>query len=96
MQFKVDVQVILKRTVNDPQGLTIKGALQQLGFEGVAAVRAGKYIEVWLEAPDRETAEQRVAAMCDKLLANPVIEAYHCQVDSRQGGSGEPPPGSEG
>ena len=73
MQFKVDVQVTLKRTVNDPQGLTIKGALQQLGFEDVAAVRAGQYIEVWLEAPDRETAEQRVAAMCDKLLANPVI-----------------------
>ena len=80
MQFKADIHVTLKRTVNDPQGLTIKGGLVQLGFDGVGAVRAGKYIEVWLEAADEAEARSQVDAMCDKLLANPVIEEYRYQL----------------
>ena len=79
-RFNADIHVTLKRTVNDPQGLTIKGGLHSLGFEGVDAVRAGKYIEVWLEAADQAEAESQVDAMCDKLLANPVIEDYRCEV----------------
>ena len=79
-RFNADIHVTLKRTVNDPQGLTIKGGLHSLGFEGVDAVRAGKYIEVWLEAADQAEAESQVDAMCDKLLANPVIENYRCEV----------------
>ena len=47
MQFKAEIHVTLKRTVNDPQGLTIMDGLTQLGFVGVSGVRAGKYIEVW-------------------------------------------------
>ncbi len=80
MQFKAEIYVTLKRTVNDPQGLTIKGGLGQLGFDGVDAVRAGKYVEVWLEAADEATAREQVDAMCDKLLANPVIEDYRYSV----------------
>ncbi len=80
MQFKAEIYVTLKRTVNDPQGLTIKGGLGQLGFDGVDAVRAGKYVEVWLEASDEATARNQVDAMCDKLLANPVIEDYRYSV----------------
>lgn len=80
MQFKAEIYVTLKRTVNDPQGLTIKGGLGQLGFDGVDAVRAGKYVEVWLEAADEATARTQVDAMCDKLLANPVIEDYRYSV----------------
>lgn len=75
-RFKADIHVTLKRTVNDPQGLTIRGGLRSLEFAGVEAVRAGKYIEVWLEAADQASAEREVDAMCDKLLANPVIEDY--------------------
>lgn len=75
-RYKAEIHVTLKRTVNDPQGLTIMGGLKQLGFDGVEAVRAGKYLEVWLEAPDEESAGAQIDAMCDKLLANPVIEDY--------------------
>ena len=75
------VYVSLKPTVNDPQGLTIADGLRSLGFTGVSGVRAGKYIEVRLEAPSRETARQQVDAMCDKLLANPVIESYRFEVE---------------
>lgn len=80
-RFRGDVYVTLRRTVNDPEGLTIKGALSELGFEEIHDLRAGKYIEIWLEAADGETAVQRVEAMCDKLLANPVIEDYRVEVE---------------
>jgi phosphoribosylformylglycinamidine synthase PurS subunit len=86
MRFKVDVYITLKRTVNDPEGLTIKGALAQLGFDEIDQLRAGKYFEVWLDAPDEATAAQRVDTMCDKLLANPVIEDYHVEVQAEAGG----------
>ena len=68
------VYVTLKPTVNDPQGLTIRGALHSLGFSDVASVRAGKYLEVRLDAKDRKQAEKKLGEMCRKLLANPVIE----------------------
>jgi len=68
------VYVTLKPTVNDPQGLTILGALHSLGFSGVDAVRAGKYMEIRLNTGDRKVAERQVSEMCHKLLANPVIE----------------------
>ena len=80
MKFKAEVYITLKRTVNDPQGLTIKGGLEQLGFTELEQVRAGKYLELWLDAPDEATARARVDAMCEKLLANPVIEDYRYQV----------------
>ena len=78
--FKADVYVTLKRTVNDPQGLTIRNGLHSLGFESVSAVRAGKFIEVWLEAEDEQSARQQAAAMSDQLLANPVIEDFHIDI----------------
>ena len=72
----------LKPAVNDPQGLAIRGGLQQLGFADVGAVRAGKYFEVRLTAPDRATAEQQIADMCRRLLANTVIEDYSYEVEA--------------
>lgn len=88
MKFKADVFVTLKRTVNDPQGRTILMGLHQLGFDGVTDVRAGKFIELWLDTPDQATAEQQVTAMCDRLLANTVIENYEYAVMEARG---EPP-----
>jgi phosphoribosylformylglycinamidine synthase len=67
---------MLKPSVNDPPGLSIRGALQALGFQGVSEVRAGKLIRITLDAADRESAESAATAMCEKLLANPVIETY--------------------
>jgi phosphoribosylformylglycinamidine synthase subunit PurS len=71
-----EVRVMLKPSVNDPQGLSIRNALRTLGFEGVEDVRAGKLIVVRLEAPDRRSADAAADGMCQKLLANPVIETY--------------------
>jgi phosphoribosylformylglycinamidine synthase len=75
------VYVTLKPTVNDPQGLTIKGALHSLGFVQVTSVRAGKYMEVSLEVNDQDIAYQQVDEMCKKLLANPVIEDYAFELE---------------
>ena len=81
--FLAKVYVSLKPTVNDPQGLTIAAGLQSLGFAGVSDVRAGKYIEVSLNAASAEDARTQVDAMCDKLLANPVIESYRFEVETK-------------
>lgn len=70
------VRVVLKPAVNDPQGLAIRGGLQQLGFRDVESVRAGKFFEIRLSADNRSAAEQAVREMCHRLLANPVIEDY--------------------
>ena len=74
------VYVTLKPTVNDPQGITILGALHSLGFSDVGSVRAGKYLEVRLDAKDRKQAEKQLGDMCRKLLANPVIEDYRFEL----------------
>ena len=74
--FLATVRVTLKPTVNDPEGLTIARALATLGFDSVEGVRSGKYIEITLDEPERDAAEKRVTEMCEKLLANPVIERY--------------------
>ncbi|HIE17971.1 MAG TPA: phosphoribosylformylglycinamidine synthase subunit PurS [Dehalococcoidia bacterium] len=75
------VYVTLKPTVNDPQGLTIKGALCNLGFTSVEDVRAGKYFELHLAETDFAKVEQQVTEMCCKLLANPVIENYRFEIE---------------
>ncbi len=79
--FLARVYVTLKPTVNDPQGLTIRGGLHALGFSGVESVRAGKYMEIRIDAPDRGRAEAQVTEMCRKLLANPVIEEFRFELE---------------
>ena len=79
--FLARVYVTLKPTVNDPQGLTIKGALHSLGFGGVDSVRAGKYIEIRLDVADRAAADAAISEMCRKLLANPVIEDFRHELE---------------
>ena len=80
--FLAKVYVSLKPTVNDPQGLTIADGLRSLGFDGVEGVRAGKYIEIRLTAASAAEAGRQVDAMCDKLLANPIIESYRYDVEA--------------
>ena len=75
------IYITLKPGVNDPQGLTIRGGLHQLGFDTVQDVRAGKYMEIRLDDDDRARATQRVTEMCDRLLANPVIEQFRFELD---------------
>ena len=78
--FLAKVYVTLKPTVNDPQGLTIKGGLHSLGFSSVDSVRFGKYMEIRIEAANKSDAEGAVTEMCRKLLANPVIEEFRFEV----------------
>lgn len=74
--MKAKVKVTLKSGVLDPQGKAIEGALGSLGFSGVNGVRQGKYFEIELAETDRARAEAQVRAMCEKLIANTVIENY--------------------
>jgi phosphoribosylformylglycinamidine synthase subunit PurS len=79
--MRARVHVRLKDGVLDPQGAAIGRALGQLGFAGVGEVRQGKMIELQLEETDRAQAEARVRAMCERLLANPVIETYTISIE---------------
>ncbi len=74
--MRVKVFVSLKAGVLDPQGKAVEHSLHSLGYEAVQNVRMGKYIEFDLTAPSRVDAEARIREMCEKLLANPVIEEY--------------------
>ncbi len=74
--IKARVTVTLKNGVLDPQGKAIEGALSSLGFSGVGAVRQGKVFDIEIAGKDRAKAEADLKAMCDKLLANTVIENY--------------------
>lgn len=78
--FLAKVYVTLKPAVNDPQGITVLGGLKSLGFETVAEVRVGKFLEIRLDESDRSVAEALAAQMCDQLLANPVIEQYSVEL----------------
>jgi phosphoribosylformylglycinamidine synthase PurS subunit len=78
--MKAIVHVMLKDGVLDPQGEAVRHALGSLGFGGVQAVRQGKVIELDLAATDKTAAEAEVKAMCDKLLANTVIEKYTVEI----------------
>jgi phosphoribosylformylglycinamidine synthase len=78
--YSIEVSVMLKDGIADPQGQTIERALPALGFEGVHSVRVGKRITLNLDAADRDAARNRALEMCDRLLANPVIESYEVSV----------------
>lgn len=79
--FLAKVYVTLKPTVNDPQGRTILGGLKSLGFDLATDVRAGKYLEIKVANSERSDVEATVEEMCQKLLANPVIESYRYEVE---------------
>jgi phosphoribosylformylglycinamidine synthase subunit PurS len=79
--MKARVHVMLKDGVLDPQGEAVRHALGTLGFAGVTGVRQGKVIELDLTATDKAAAEAEVRAMCERLLANTVIEKFTVEVD---------------
>jgi len=78
--MRARVTVTLKNGVLDPQGQAIQGSLKSLGFSGVGAVRQGKVFDLTLEETDKVAAEANLKAMCDKLLANTVIENYAIEI----------------
>lgn len=81
MMFRAKVYVSLKNGVLDPQGEAVGRALANLGYVGVGPVRMGKLIEVDLEAPDATAARAAVEEMARRLLANPVLEEFHFDLE---------------
>jgi phosphoribosylformylglycinamidine synthase subunit PurS len=78
--MKAQVNVMLKEGVLDPQGEAVNHALSALGYDSVKSVRQGKLIEIHLDENDLAAAERKVRDMCEKLLANTVIESYSIKI----------------
>lgn len=79
--FRVEVRVMPRAALLDPQGQAVEHSLHALGFGEVARVRVGKHLVLEVSAATREEAAARARAMCDRLLANPVTEDYHVAVE---------------
>jgi phosphoribosylformylglycinamidine synthase PurS subunit len=80
--FRIEVRVMPRASLLDPQGQAVEHALHALGFGEVARVRVGKHLVLELNAGTREEAVARARAMCDRLLANPVTEDYDLAVEA--------------
>lgn len=78
--MKVKVVVTPKKAVLDPQGKTIQGALEHMGYTGIKAVHMGKYLEIEVDG-DRATVQKQMEDACKKLLSNPVIEDYQLTIE---------------
>lgn len=86
MQFVVRIEIKLKESILDPQGQAVKGGLTSLGYKNVVDVHVGKYLELVIEgSKEQDEVERQVVEMCQRLLANPVIEDYSFQVESAGG-----------
>ena len=77
--FRVPVQIVPRAGILDPQGTAVAGALRTLGFDGVRDVHVGRFVTVDVDAPSSDDAERTVREMCEKLLANPVIEDFRIE-----------------
>lgn len=78
--LKAEIYITLKKTVADPQGATIKQALESMGYQGLEKVRIGKFIVMELSGRDKGSAQKEAEQMCKKLLANPIIEEYRIEI----------------
>lgn len=77
--FRVAVHITPRKGILDPQGKAVTGALHSLGFSGVKDVHVGRYVVVEVDANDRKAAENSTREMCERLLANPVIEDFEIE-----------------
>lgn len=84
-QYAVQIRVTPRTGILDPEGETIGRALGALGYEGASNVRAGRLITLRLDAPDAEAARTAATEMCERLIANPIIEDYTVQVEESPG-----------
>lgn len=79
-QFHAQIYITLRSSVLDPAGTAVESGLKQLGYESVEEVRIGKYVELTLASTDEAEAKSQLEQMCDRLLANPVIENYRFEL----------------
>ena len=78
--MKAKIIVMPKKTVLDPQGKTVKHALESMNFVGIKEVRIGKFMEIELDGRDKATLQKRIDDACRQLLSNPVIEDYEFEI----------------
>ncbi|MBN18012.1 MAG: phosphoribosylformylglycinamidine synthase subunit PurS [Chloroflexi bacterium] len=81
MLFEVKITIDLKPTVNNPEGLTIKSSLENLGFSNLNSVRVGKNIVIKIDSANKDEVISQVEEMCNKLLSNPIIEQYEFEIN---------------
>jgi phosphoribosylformylglycinamidine synthase len=93
MRYAVAVELRPLEGVADPEGQTIERALPALGFSGVSGVRVGKVVRFLLDADDDDSARRLVGQMCERLLANPVIERAEVSLEGVEARSGPAPAG---
>ena len=79
--MKAKLYVMLKKGILDPQGKAVQQALQSLGYSGLEEVRVGKYLEINMQKSSKTDAEREIREMCEKLLANTVIEEYRFELE---------------
>lgn len=81
--FDVEIYISLKKTVADPQGLTVKHALESLNYQNIDDLRMGKLVKMRLNLEDKKDAENKINEMCKKLLVNPIIEEYSYKISDK-------------
>ena len=79
--MKAKIIITPKKAVVDPQGKTVRNALEHMGYTGINAVHVGKYLEIELNGADKETARKQLEEACHKFLSNPVIEDYRLEIE---------------
>jgi phosphoribosylformylglycinamidine synthase len=79
--MKAKIIITPKKAVVDPQGKTVRSALEHMGYTGINAVHVGKYLEIELNGADKETARKQLDEACHKFLSNPVIEDYRIEIE---------------
>ncbi|MBM7624340.1 phosphoribosylformylglycinamidine synthase subunit PurS [Sporohalobacter salinus] len=86
MDYKVEIEILLKESILDPQGQAVEDGLEKLDYNNVSDVQVGKYIELELEdLASKEEASKQVEEMCQRLLTNPVIEDYTFEIEELEG-----------
>ena len=81
--MKARITITPKKAVLDPQGKTVEGALEHLGYTGIQAVHVGRYVEIELtDGQDPETVRKQLEEACARFLSNPVIEDFHLELES--------------
>jgi phosphoribosylformylglycinamidine synthase subunit PurS len=80
-KMKAKIVITPKKAVVDPQGKTVRNALEQMGYQGIKAVHVGKYLEIELDSADKETARRQLDEAAHEFLSNPVIEDYKLEIE---------------
>lgn len=79
--YNVKVYVTYKESILDPQGEAVRGAVHRMGFDEIDAIRIGKYFEIKVSRHDERSVEEVIETVCDKLLANVVMETYRYEIE---------------